>query len=258
MDLYIAYLDREHVADRLFMQGLAQALSESPSGEPPALLLHGSGEKVERTLEAEGLFPGRVDGVLDVSEPEHLDLVERAVREVNQEVVGTLTDEVVSTVGIQGDKRSLLRRNEAGELVVGGTGWIAALIKQRVLPVVSALADDAREGRVREVWTAEALTALAEAFADEFNVCAAFFTKTDRPGLEGHAPAGGDRTVSVELQEVEEGALAEALSEEDAARTVVQSGVSVLLTTPVAFAAEDGPRGTVLRPPAAETSSQTL
>jgi len=258
MDLYIAYLDREHVADRLFMQGLAQALSESPSGEPPALLLHGSGEKVERTLEAEGLFPGRVDGVLDVSEPEHLDLVERAVREVNQEVVGTLTDEVVSTVGIQGDKRSLLRRSEAGELFVGGTGWIAALIKQRVLPVVSALADDAREGRVREVWTAEALTALAEAFADEFNVCAAFFTKTDRPGLAGHAPAGDDRTVSVELQEVEEGALAEALSEEDAARTVVQSGISVLLTTPVAFAAEDGPRGTVLRPPAAETSSQTL
>jgi len=252
MDLYLTYLDREHLGDRLFLQGLAQALHASPSGEPPAALLHGSGEKVERTLEAEGFFPERVDGILDVTEPEHLDLVERAVREVNQEVVGTLTDEVISTVGIQGDKRSLLRRDQSGDLVVGATGWIEALIKQRVLPVISALADDAAAGRVREVWTGEALTALANAFSDTFDVTAVFFTSTDQAGLPGRMPGSNESTVSIPAGEVPDGDLSDILSEPEAVRHVLQAGLPALITTPVAFSEEDGPRGTTLQPPAAE------
>ena len=159
--LYLVYLDREHLGDKLYMQGLAQKISASPSGEPPCILVHGSGEKVERTLEAEGYFPERSRGVLEVDSAEHIALVERAVREVNQEIVSTLTDEVVSTVGVQGDKRSLMTRRADG-IGVGKVGWVEALVKQRILPVVSALAEDASDGRVREIWTADALVALFE------------------------------------------------------------------------------------------------
>lgn len=190
MDLYIAYLDREHLADRLFMQGLAQALSESPSGEPKALLLHGSGEKVERTLEAEGLFPGRVDGVLDVSEREHLDLVERAVREVNQEVVGTLTDEVVSTVGIQGVDRGLLHKAPGEPLKASNTGWLSALLKQHVVPVVSALVEAPDTGKVQEVPAVEAVRALAQGLEASFDPVVCVLASGDVPGeSEGETPA---------------------------------------------------------------------
>jgi acetylglutamate kinase len=241
--LYLVYLDREHLGDKLFMQGLAQNVSSAPSGEPPCVLLHGSGEKVERTLEAEGYFPERTRGVLDVDDPEHLALVERAVREVNQEVVGLLTDEVVSTVGIQGDSRSLLQRDEDGELVVGKVGWIEALIKQRVLPVVSALAEDATAGRVREIWTADALTAFADAFADTFDVTAVFFTSTDRPGLPAPEDADADRLDTASLPDVDD-ALPDHVFEPDALRHVARAGIDALLTTPRAFFTADEPKGT--------------
>lgn len=248
MTLYLVYLDREHLGDPLFLQGLAQAISRSRAGEPPCILLHGSGEKVERTLEAEGIFPDRVGGVLDVDEPDHLDLVERAVREVNQQVVGTLTDEVVSTVGIQGDKRNLFRRDADGTLQVGSVGWIEALVQQRVVPVLSALADDAAAGRVREVWAADLLPALAEAVDESFTPTAVFFTATDDPGLPGHIPEPSDAHMAVDAGEVAREALADVLSEPEAVTRGLEAGLPALLTTPAAFADEDGPRGTLLRP----------
>ena len=240
--LYLVYLDREHLGDQLYMQGVAQRFSESPSGEPPCILVHGSGEKVERTLEAEGFFPERSRGVLDVSDESHLALVERAVREVNQEVVALLTDEVVSTVGVQGDSRRLLQRGEEGEVQTGAVGWVEALVKQRVLPVVSALAQDASENAVREIWTADALIALADAFADAFEPTAVFFTTTDRPGL----PAPGDDPSAIRETAAPDDVTDQDVSEPEAVHRVCGAGVPALLTTPQSFFADDGPRGTVV------------
>ena len=240
--LHLIYLDREHLGDQLYMQGLAQRFSESPSGEPSCILVHGSGEKVERTLEAEGYFPERTRGVLDVSEDSHRALVERAVREVNQEVVALLTDEVVSTVGVQGDSRGLLQRSEEGEVQTGAVGWVEALVKQRVLPVVSALAQDASADAVREIWTADALVALADACADTFEPKAVFFTTTDRPGL----PAPGDDPSAVRNAAAPDEVTDQDVSEPEAVHRVVHAGRPALLTTPQAFFAEDGPRGTVV------------
>jgi len=179
--LYVVYLDRHHLGDELFLKSLAQHFAQAESGEPACLLVHGSGEKVERTLEAQGYFPERSDGILDIENEEQRRLVERAVRETNQEIVAALTDEVVSTVGIQGVDRNLLGLDEQGQVTTANVGWLAALVKQRVVPVVSALVEGT-EGP-REVWAADVVVALTSALAASFDPVACALTTGDQPGL---------------------------------------------------------------------------
>jgi hypothetical protein len=231
--LYLVYLDRAHLGDPTFLQTLAQAAHHAPTGEPTCLYVHGSGEKVERTLEAQGLFPERSGGVLQVESDDQRRLVERAVREVNHDIVGTLTDEVVPTVGVQGVDRSLLRLDDDGAVQVGTTGWLEAMIKQRVLPVVSALATTP-DGTVREVWTAEAVVALARALQDAFDPTVVFFPK-------------GTRSV----QETEQLALADACAASaaaDALRHVAAAGIPMLLTSADGLYRENGPIGAQIVP----------
>jgi isopentenyl phosphate kinase len=231
--LYLLYLDRHHLGDDLFLKSLAQHFAEGPSGEPLCLLVHGSGEKVERTLEAQGVFPERTEGVLNVDGEEQRRLVERAVREVNQEIVAALTDEVVSTVGIQGVDRNLLGRDAEGRLQALNAGWVATLLKQRVVPVVSALVEDEQ---VEEVWAADVLVALAEALSASFDPVACVLTRTDRAGLSG--PEG-----------VRASAPLAAVSDDDvpepaAVRRMAEAGLPVLVTTLQGLCREEGPEGT--------------
>ena len=179
--LYVVYLDRHHLGDELFLKSLAQHFAQADSGEPSCLLVHGSGEKVERTLESQGYFPERTDGVLDIENDEQRRLVERAVRETNQEIVAALTDEVVSTVGIQGVDRNLLGLDDQGQVTAANVGWLAALVKQRVVPVVSALVED--EEGPREVWAADVAVALAAALSASFDPVVCALTTGDQPGL---------------------------------------------------------------------------
>lgn len=234
--LYIVYLDRHHLGDELFLKSLAQHFSEAKSGEPPCLLVHGSGEKVERTLESKGYFPERTEGTLDLETEEQRRLVERAVRETNQELVAALTDEVVSTVGIQGVDRDLLGLSDDGHVTASNTGWLAALIKQRVVPVVSALVEDGSE--TREVWAADVAVALAEALSDAFDPVVSVFAKADHPGLM-------DATGHVDELSVE------ALSDQDVAapdavRHMHAAGVPVLITNAQGLLAGEAPKGTRL------------
>ncbi|MFP4228111.1 MAG: acetylglutamate kinase [Salinivenus sp.] len=241
--LYLLYVDRHHLADDLFLKSLAQHLAQGQSGEPACLLVHGSGEKVERTLEAQGYFPERTDGVLKVEGEEQRRLVERAVREMNQEIVAALTDEVVSTVGIQGVDRNLLERTAEGEIRASSVGWLETLIKQRVVPVVSALVEDEE---VEEVWAVEVLEALAEALSTAFDPVACVLTTTDSPErseTEGDAPRAS-------LDELPDGQV----SEPDAVRRLVAGGRPVLLTTLQGLFGGESPRGTYPRPSAAAES----
>jgi len=235
--LYLVYLDRHHLGDSLFLKSLAQHFAEGASGEPPCVLVHGSGEKVERTLEAKGHFPERTDGVLNVGTEEQRRLVERAVRETNQEIVAALTDEVVSTVGIQGVDRNLLQRDEEGRLTAPNVGWMTALLKQRVLPVVSALVDD--EDATREVPAADAIVALARAFSASFDPVACALTTTDQPGLMAadgiQAQAGIEEVTDTDVPEPE------------AVRRLYEAEVPVLLTNLQGLLGGEEPEGTQLR-----------
>ncbi|MFB6271500.1 MAG: acetylglutamate kinase [Salinibacter sp.] len=238
--LYVVYLDRHHLGDDLFRQSLAQHLSEAGTGGPACVLVHGSGEKVERTLEAQGHFPERTDGVLDVETEEHRRLVERAVREVNQELVAALTDQVVSTVGVQGVDRGLFQKEPDEPLRAANVGWLSALVKQHVVPVVSALVEAPHTGAVREVWTAEAVAALVRALEASFDTVACMLTPTDRSGFPDEE--GG---VQSEVQ-------ADAITDEhvpdpSALRHLSNADVPLLITSLQGLFQEGAPRATRVR-----------
>ena len=237
--LYLVYFDRYHLGDDIFINDLAQRMHQAPPGEPLCLIVHGSGEKVERTLESQGIFPERTGGVLDVEAPEQVRLVERAIRETNQKLVTTLTDEVVPAVGIQGVDRSLLQHGDEG-LSVHRIGWVEALLKQRVVPVISALVHHPDEGRVREAAADDTAVALAQAF-ETVDPVVVFFTTSSRSGI---ADATSVR------EEVALDALPEEgpLPEPDSVRRVVRSGVPGLITNLKGLYAKGGPTGTWVRP----------
>jgi len=233
--LYLLYLDRHHLGDELFLKSLAQHLAQGESGDPPCLLVHGSGEKVERTLEAQGYFPERSQGTLDLDGDDQRRLVERAVRETNQEIVAALTDEVVSTVGVQGVDRNLLGLSGEGAVQATNVGWLAALVKQRVVPVVSALVE---RDTVEEVWAADVVVALADALSASFDPVLCALTTNDRPGLEGENGTQSSASPD-DLSDA-------AVSEPEAVRRLCAAQWPVLITNLKGMFGGDRPTGTTV------------
>ena len=231
--LYIVHLDRHHLGDDLFLKSLAQQLAKGQSGEPACLFVHGSGEKVERTLEAQGYFPERSEGVLEVETDEQRRLVERSVREMNQEIVATLTDEVVSTVGIQGVDRGLLAQDSDGQVTVTNTGWIEALLKQRVVPVVSALVET--DGVVQEVWDADVVSAFVAAVGESFDPVPCVLTTGDVAGVPG--PDGPQNEATAE-------AAASVVADADALHRIAEAADRVLVTNLTGLLSGEEPTGT--------------
>ena len=224
--LYLLYLDAYHQGDPLFQKELAQRFARTAPGEPPALILHGGGEKLERTLEAEGVFPEREEGVIVTETPRQKALAERAAREANQDIVALFTEEQVSAVGLQGADRGLLRVGESGAVEAGALGWVEDLIKMRVLPVVSALAESPE--RVQPVSPARAAQALAGALAASFEVTPCVLATGDLP----------------EADPVAAGALPdETVSEPGTTRRLTEARGHALLADLDGFFAEDGPQG---------------
>ncbi|WP_022834845.1 acetylglutamate kinase [Salisaeta longa] len=180
--LHLVYLDRDHLSDPVFLNTLAQTFAKVPPAQrTPMVLVHGSGEKVERTLEADGRLVERTDaGTLPVTDPADRQLVERAVRETNKQILSALADEVVPAVGIQGTDRGVLRRTDDGGLTTGPLGWVEALLSQHVLPVMSTLAPpQANQSTAEEAAPAQVLQALAKGWSDRYAPVLTFIQRAD-------------------------------------------------------------------------------
>ncbi len=154
----VLYLDRYHLGDPLFLNGLARDVLAFPE---PLVLVHGAGEEAERALEAQGRVPEWRDGVLVVESDADRALVERAARDLNRRIVHTLNDAGVSAVRLDAGSRGLFRVGEAG-LEVNKTDWLRALVAQGVVPVIAALLDEGRAA-AREVGGGAVAGRLAEA-----------------------------------------------------------------------------------------------
>jgi len=241
--LYILYLDTEHVSDSLFLESLAQQFHKHPVGHRRALIMHGSSEKVERTFEAEGEFIERENGLLQVDTEEQRRLVERDLRETNQSIVATLTDQVVPTVGIQGTDRQLLRRTDAGEVdAAANLGWLDALLKQHVVAVVSSMVAQTEDTIAEEVPLPEATAALARYFAadavtDDPPVRVVLFHPDDTPGLR-------DDDALIDAC----GPAHPNMPHKNTVQTLAASGVPLLITNQRGFFDGNTPTGTRVVP----------
>ncbi|NBC16884.1 MAG: hypothetical protein GVY18_06150 [Bacteroidetes bacterium] len=231
---YLLYLDDYHLEDPVFVQSMARIMQRRDR-LPPCLMVHGSGGRAERLLEAEGLFPETEDGVVRPTTPEEEALVERGLRQATRQVVGTLVDEVIYAVGFQGADRGLLQRQADGTLATGDLGWLDALIDQQAIPVISTMAQDGTAQTPVQVPLRAAALALAQGL-NRPDVTLVLFTRTGKSGLlDGEAPRE-----AVAIDEVPDAVVAAP----EALRAAVAQDVDVLLTSPVGLFGGDDVRGT--------------
>ena len=156
----VLYLDPYFLGDPLFLAGFARDVAARPTG---LVVVHGSGERGERALEALGRLPEAEDGVWDTRDDEGRSVVERATRDLNREITHELNEAGVATVGALGADRGLLKQVD-GEIVTGRTSWVGDLVRQRVTVVVASLVDAG--GDVVEVDAARAAGRLAAALGE--------------------------------------------------------------------------------------------
>ena len=155
--MLVAYLDPYFLGDPLFVPGLARDLADRGAG---LVIVHGSGERGERALEALGRVPTAHEGVWDADDADGLEAVERAARDLNREIAHELNEAGVSAVRVMGADRGLLKATGRG-LEVGRAGWVGDLAGQGVVVVVASFVGG--DGPLREVDAASAAGALSAA-----------------------------------------------------------------------------------------------
>ncbi len=106
----VLFLDPYFLGDPLFLPGLARDLAARGEG---MVLVHGSGERGERALEAQGLFPTAIDGVWHTDSDEARAAVERATRELNRQIAAELNEAGVASIRATGRSRRARRRGWA-------------------------------------------------------------------------------------------------------------------------------------------------
>ena len=158
----LLFVDDYHLGDVLFLQALARSIARRPEGSP-IMLIHGTGEPAERALEARGFFPERDRGLFKLEHDEEYVVVERAVRVTTRRLAGLLTDALVHAVALSGSDRGLLVIDDRGEVSVGNTTSLRALLDQQVVPVMNTLALDRPRKQSREAPACAVVELLARA-----------------------------------------------------------------------------------------------
>ena len=222
----VLLLDAYHLGDPLFVTGLARDLAARPGG---AVLVHGSGERGERALEALGVLPETRDGVWVASDAEQAEAVERATRTLGREIAHELNEAGVASVRVLGADRGLLRRT-AGGVEAGKTTWLQTLVDQGVVAVVASLVGGAEGGALDEADPAASAAALAAALGQPVMVLL-------KKGLSGNGEA-----VSVAAPPVQA-----ALGDADAAARLVGTGSRVVGVLRGALRDAEAPVGVEIR-----------
>lgn len=238
--IHLIYLDAYHLDDPLYLSSLARMMGRLKEAAPLCLMLHGSGGRAERLLEAEGFFPEKANGRIQPQSPQEAALIEKALRQVNRSIVSTLTEEIIHAVGFQGTDRGLLRMEADGSIQTGRIGWLIDLVKKGAVPVLSAMVSDPERGVPCEADLAAVTLVVAHAIQQE-DVRIVFFTRTDQPGVIVDEVVLGEASW--------EAVPASFLPEPEALRLAVDAGFAAFLTSANGLFGGKKPQGTnILRP----------
>lgn len=220
-DLFV--IDYGPMEDLMFWDRFARLLKERGADAPPALILLGSGERVQGLLGGPGAAP-RTDGELHV-DPGDAQKLERGMREELQSVVTRLTDEGLSTVGFSGLDRKLFHftENPHGRPAVGRRAFesVTKWTDSGVIPILSCLART-QDDRVLDVHPARAAGCVADALIDTRIVLVA--QRLTEP-LRSLTADGDSLECSFSV-------VASALAEPSHARRLGENGLAVHLTHP--------------------------
>ncbi|MEM1042041.1 MAG: hypothetical protein AAGI91_05370 [Bacteroidota bacterium] len=212
---HVLYLDRYHLGDPLFLNGLARDVLGLGA---PCLLVHGAGEAAERALEARGQVVRWDDGVLVAETAEDRTLVARAARNLNRQIAASLNEAGVAAIALEAGGRGLVVQDQAG-VRAENVGWLRDLVVQRAVPVVAALTASDEAG-VREVNGGAVAGALAAGLADVGTE--ATVTMLLKQPLRSREN-GDSEHAWISLEELAAGAL----PEPEAVRAALRSGAEV-------------------------------
>lgn len=161
----LLFLDDYHVGDPLFLADLGRRLlTLGPAGR--TLIVHRAGEGVERELEG--------------SDPaDRKEIIERAIRHVNQGITRRLIEEGVPAVSVQGSDRSLFRHGD--ELSIGKADWLIQIIETGAVAVISPLATS--DSGVDEADPVECAVQVARLVSVRGKVHCAVFCSNRKAGL---------------------------------------------------------------------------
>ncbi|MEX0608949.1 MAG: hypothetical protein WD016_04930 [Balneolaceae bacterium] len=100
MSPYLAFLDRHHLENTIFLTAFAKSLAKQ--GNRRGIIIHGDSEYTERLIQT-GMM--REDAQI------------RAAKDLNRRLVGLFADNGVSTIGIHGFQKGLVTKTENGLLL---------------------------------------------------------------------------------------------------------------------------------------------
>ncbi len=173
----LLWVDDYHAGDPLFFQTLARSLRASVSSGRRHVLVHGAAERAARLLESSAIPYDMSDDIPVSDAPGAADLIQRAYREVNKQIVAVLTEFGVASVGFQGSDRRLLATGN-GKPSAGSVHWLEAVLANGTVAVVSAAAAGGESPQPIPVGEA------AEALSSAFTRLRAEVLLFCRPGIE--------------------------------------------------------------------------
>lgn len=147
---FLAVLDYEHMDNGMFLTSFARALSKK---EKRGLIIHGESEYTERIIQT---------GVM------REEAMKRAIKELNHRLIALFADEGVSTIGINGFQKSLIKTD--GNKIKVDKSQIEHLPPQPML-LLSNLAINTTTGNQEPVPLPDLSYALQKAFQiDEITI----------------------------------------------------------------------------------------
>lgn len=194
--MLVLLLDAYHLGDPLFLTGLARDLQARGAG---LVVVHGTGERGERALEALGLDPRAEGGAWITATEEERGAVERSGRDLNREIAHELNEAGIAAVRVLGADRGLLKRGPDRRLDTGRVGWVGDLVRQGAVPVVAAFVEG--PGRaLDEVEAAHAASLLAARLDAEVGVLTPTRLDVDGPiPLSAVGPAAAEAERALEF-----------------------------------------------------------
>ena len=100
-NLYVLKFGGNAIRGKEAMMRLAKEISQMMSQGAKVILVHGGGPEISEEMERRGLKPKKVAGIR-VTDADGLEVAEKVLSNLNNDVVGCLTEAGVKAIGMHG------------------------------------------------------------------------------------------------------------------------------------------------------------
>ena len=240
-NLYVLKFGGNAIRGKEAMMRLAKEISQMMSQGAKVILVHGGGPEISEEMERRGLKPKKVAGIR-VTDADGLEVAEKVLSNLNNDVVGCLTEAGVKAIGMPGYHCTLCVRKAPVKVVedgkeitvdVGLVGEVSEcdpnvlldLLENEIVPVIYPIGKD-KDGKKLNVNADTMVAGIAAAVP-----CKEMIAITDVPGILMDVNDPGSKLDKVTLKDIddliEKGVISGGMIPKvDACRKAILAGVS--------------------------------